>query len=118
MKTSTVLKKARSVLVQKGWCQESLAKNRYRHDVDPTNPNAVKFCAYGAIHHVLGLKDNQFFTNEVAVKAERYLKDALPTDVLWYSSVTLYNDRSSTTIQDVDSWFKRAIKLAKKDETV
>jgi hypothetical protein len=124
MKASTVLKKARKVLKTKGWTKGELARNKWRHKVDPTNPNAVRFCAYGAIYHVLGVKDTDFGTKEYdhsehikVNRVSRYLSATTPlNDMGWQTGVDTFNDRDATKFEDVDAWFKRAIRLAEKDD--
>lgn|ERR1700745_1030365 len=127
MKTSTILKKAKSVLIEKGWTKGELARNKYRHKVDPTSPSAVKFCAYGAIHNVLGAPDADYPNDGVSKVEEvaRYLKMVLPEqprsvefDPSWFCRPTLddYNDSDETTLKDMIVLFNQAIKLAKQDE--
>lgn len=117
MKASTVLKKARTLIKESGWTKGENARNKYRHKVAPTSPSAVKFCAYGAIHNVLGVKDtyNNSRTHEV-LDVGRYLSLTVPANRdTWFSSVDEYNDRDATTFEDVDRWFKNAIKLAQSE---
>lgn len=107
MKASTILIKARKLLNSTGHTKGVLARNKYRHKVDPTSPSAVKFCAYGALRKVLDLKNG-----------ERNIQDELVTKYLYRTvpnytwGVARYNDADSTTPEDVENWFNRAIGLA------
>lgn len=119
MKASTVLSKARKLIATTGHTKGELARNKYRHKVDPTNPNAVKFCAFGAIQNVLGVPDKGRVTDGTreVEKISWYLGKAIPADNgisrNWWS-VDDYNDHKNVTPSDVDKWFNRAIKIAKK----
>lgn len=123
MKTSTVLKKALNVLEGDGtrprWTRDAMARNKYRHSVRPTNPNAVKFCAYGAVCNVLGENAEDRISDEFR-SAESYLRSELPTSATewgnWFGrSIDAFNDRDETSFEDVRGLFKRAIKAAKHD---
>lgn len=113
MKSSEVLKKARALLLEKGWCKGELARNKYRHKVDPTSPNATRFCSFGAIHNILGIKDTHLLMDSRVRHVSTYLSDSLPEN---YYSLLVFNDNSTTSIKDIDALFTRAIKLAKKSE--
>lgn len=124
MKTSTVLKKALNVLEGDGsrpaWTKNTMSRNKYRHSVRPTNPNAVKFCAYGAVCRVLGENAEDAISPEYRA-AESYLKSELPAPSSsewgsWFGrSLDAFNDRDTTKFEDVRQLFKRAIKAAKHD---
>lgn len=116
MSASAVLKKARKLIAETGHTKGEMARNKYRHAVDATNPNAVRFCVYGAIHNVMGVKDTDY--NAGIPVVAQYLRQAVPAD--WsdgwgYRTIDGYNDRATTTPKDVDEWFAKAIKLAKAD---
>lgn len=119
MKASTVLSKARTLIATSGHTKGELARNKYRHKVDPTSHSAVKFCAFGAIQNVLGVPDKGRATDGTR-EVERvswYLGQAIPSDNgisrNWWC-VDDYNDLKTVTLKDVDKWFSRAIKIAKK----
>lgn len=115
MKASTVLKKARTLIARTGHLKGEMARNKYRHKVDPTSPSAVKFCAFGALHNVLSVSRSGCDGGVYVIS--RYLRDAIPengVDGYYGYTVDQYNDRKSTTPLDVDIWFARAIALAKK----
>lgn len=129
MKTSTVLKKALNVLeggrvvdgrvIAPAWTKDTMARNKYRHSVLPTNPNAVKFCAYGAICNVLNENEPKEWGNNfspVFKDAESYLKSELPVSnfTYWGTSIDLFNDNAQS-FDEVRDLFKRAIKAAKHD---
>lgn len=117
MKASTVLRKARKLIATSGHTKGELARNKYRHAVDPTSPSAVKFCAYGAIQNVLGVpKKNNNAEFKQVQDISSYLAKAIPTtngSQPWWT-VDHYNDLKNLTPKDVDRWFGRAIVLAKK----
>lgn len=124
MKDSTILKKARKLIADKGHCKGELARNKYRHKVDPTSLSAVRFCAFGAIYNVLGIPDDPGVTcwNNEGMRrvndVSRWLKDEIPyIEGLSFVTVDDYNDLDETTPKDVDNWFARAIKRAKNTES-
>lgn len=119
MKASVALSKARKLIKTSGHCKGELARNKYRHKVDPTSPSAVRFCAFGALQNVLGVPDKGRATTGTR-EVERiswYLGEAIPASAgfscNWWS-VDDYNDRNEITPKDVDKWFSRAIKIAQK----
>lgn len=119
MKASTVLSKARKLIATSGHTKGELARNKYRHAVDPTSKNAVKFCAYGAIQNVMGVKDSPSMNPDLQKVTEisRFLGSSIPAGYGsgWWS-VDEYNDRAGVTPKDIDNWFRRAITLAKRSE--
>lgn len=117
MKASAILRNARSVLANNGWCQGALARNKYRHEVDPTSKSAAKFCAFGAVHAAAGVKADASWDNEFD-QACGFLRDALPDEYAYWRSVDSFNDKKTTKKDDVLDLFDRAIKLAKKDEKI
>ena len=120
MKASAVLKKARKVLKEKGWCKGALARNKYRHQVDPTSGSAVKFCAFGALHHVMNIPNNKtgWEDYDKITEISAYLRLAIPHNSNVWSCWTIdsYNDHPNITAEDIDRWFADAIKLAKHSE--
>lgn len=117
MKPSTVLRKARKVLQTRGWTKGELARNKYRHKVDPTSPSAVKFCAYGAIYNVLGIKDINKYSKtaetEQILEVAQFLSQSISIPAgYWWLSLDDYNDDDQTTAKNIDLLFERAIKLA------
>lgn len=119
MKASTVLSKARKLIANTGHTKGELARNKYRHAVDPTSPNAVKFCAYGAIQNVMGIKDSPTMNPDLqkVTDVSKFLGATIPVACGsgWWS-VDDYNDRDEVTQKDIDNWFRRAITLAKRSE--
>lgn len=119
MKASTVLSKARKLIATTGHTKGELARNKYRHAVDPTSPSAIKFCAYGAIQHVMGVKDSPTMNPELkkVTEVSRFLGSTIPVGFGsgWWS-VDEYNDRDEVTTKDIDNWFRRAITVAKRSE--
>lgn len=67
------LKKARALIADpKHWTQRALARDRHRHEVDPTSPKADRFCALGACVSA-GLPEKT---------SSRLLRKCLGTDVV------------------------------------
>lgn len=122
MKASSILKKARKLIAEKGHCKGEFAKNKYRHKVEPTNKNAVAYCALGALECVLEIPrkyDSKTTTRRTEVQVvSEYLGRVIPEGSKcgrsWWS-VNTYNDYSHITPQDIDDWFGRAIVLAEKE---
>lgn len=108
MKTSTVLRKSLKVLEEKGWTKGPLARNKYRHEVKPNNPSAVRFCSLGAVAHVLGLNGERVFENDDLNDAIHALNEATP-----YWSIVGLNEDPNTKFGDVKVAFKKAIKNSK-----
>lgn len=122
MKTSTVLKRALKVLEGDGprpaWTKDTLARNKYRHEVRVTNPNAVKFCAIGAVSRVLGVNAAEENSPQLE-DAIGYLRSEVPVNPNswspWDTWIDTFNDREDTKFEDIRQLFKRAIKAAKGD---
>lgn len=120
MKTSTVLKKSLALLEGDGsrprWTKGTLARNKYRHEIRVTNPNAVKFCAIGAVSHVLGINAAEERSPEFD-EVVSYLRAEVPVDNYrpWNNWVDTFNDRDDTSFSDIRHLYKRAIKAAKGD---
>lgn len=116
MKSSEILTKARRLLKKTGHTKGTMARNKYRHQVDPTSPSAVKFCAYGLVYNVLGLKRHSLLDDEASKavgKVLDYLHNTVPVGIQQtWSSVIRYNDDRATTPNDVDQWLFKAIQLA------
>lgn len=119
-KTSTVLKNARDLMITSGWTKGALARNKYRHAVDPSSPSAVKFCAYGALNHVLGLRgDDPDSKEHIAAlnRLETVLKEQKDSGSPgFYNWLDSYNDAKTTTLKDIESLFNLAIREAKREE--
>lgn len=119
MKTSTVLKKSLALLegdgVRPNWTKDTLARNKYRHSVKVDNPNAMRFCAEGAVCRVLGESGDEL-PSDAYRNAVNYLRSEVPlSSDFWNNSVNGFNDRDTTKFEDVRQLFKRAIKAAKGD---
>lgn len=125
MKASTCLKKARKLIATTGHCKGGLARNKYRHKVDPTSKSAVKFCVLGALSNVLGVPDTIYSKNVEGIQniqnISEHLTKTIPehfsSRIGWWSNED-YNDNPNTTPEDIDNWLKRAIKSAKRSEGV
>lgn len=114
MNDSTVLRKARKLIATTGHTKGTFARNKYRHRVDPTSPSAVKFCVLGAIHNVLGVKAD-------AIHGSDYPRIGIISDHLHATATYRYgivplNDHMDTTPNDVDAWFVKAIRHARRLE--
>lgn len=115
MKTSTVLEKAKAVLVEKGWTQQAFARDERNRHSPIHSPEATCFCTLGALELVTG---HMARSTEHAVRAQTALERTLLKRVFGDDSpIQTFNDDENTTKEDVLAWFDRAIELAKERET-
>jgi hypothetical protein len=101
-KVLKVLRTARG-LVNKGWTTGSLAKNKAGKKVPVKSPEAVCFCAIGALRRA----EFKLGTPGTAAKARIELRKALPTDA-YTNSIVMFNDYSDDKNRVVNL-FDRAI---------
>lgn len=104
-----LLTRART-LVRKGWTQGSTSRNKYGHDVRVRNPNAVRFCAVGALSRALGKGGDA----ELLRDAWHALGTAIRGDSYggrWGESVVIgFNDSPGRTQREVVDTFTTALK--------
>lgn len=113
MKKSTVLKRALSK-IKKNWIQGASARNK-KGDVVPTHsPNAVSFCAVGAIQASIPLSFGNYFIKLGCFKLLEKAKSIYSTNPI--DSIIAWNDVHGRTKEEVIKTFEKAIKLALKEE--
>lgn len=96
-----VLKAARKILAaKKRWTQGTEARTPDGFTTNARDPNAVCFCAMGAMFKA---------ADDLCLPTPRFyaLKQASPD-----GSIVSFNDRDTTTHKDVRAWFDRAIAQA------
>lgn len=97
-KPKSILKKAKK-LIKKGWCKGAFARTASGESVPSDSPDAVKFCAIGAVNRArLALKYGSI--------DKRAALNLLPCNL------TQINDFSTTTEEDILNIFDEAIKKA------
>lgn len=111
-----ILTAARAKIVQ-GWCQNNLAQDCNGKDINALNPNAVSWCAVGALSHAAGCwsvaaKTNPDFSQTgwqalCQFSAANFLSSYDPDDIGW--AVSKWNDNPARTKDDVLNAFDRAI---------
>lgn len=111
-----ILIAARAKIAQ-GWCQNNLAVTSSGFDTNALNPNAVSWCAVGALSHAagcrsVGAKTNPDFSQTgwqalCQFSAANFLSSYDPDDIGW--AVTKWNDNPMRTQADVLAAFDRAI---------
>lgn len=102
MKTPVeVLKEARRLLVEKGWCQGAYARNVFGKAALHWDERADSFCAKGAVYRVTGLSD--------AGPAMKLLESCLPSG---HDAIAPFNDQVGRNRDDVVDLFDRAIAKA------
>jgi hypothetical protein len=98
MKASEVLIKARTVIEEKGWTQDVLARDEYNRAVDVKSAPACKFCALGALRSVWNPCNKK--------DPEIYLRDAMN------GYISYCNDNSRTRKEHVLMAYDFAILMA------
>ncbi len=102
-------------LIQKGWTKSYHAKDVNGKCVFATAPEAVSFCAAGAV--VRAIADNHPYgsnTEGPFIYCLSLLKKHIPVDKFsedFYSGnpITNYNDNPTTTKEDIVNLFQKAI---------
>jgi hypothetical protein len=101
---TALLIRARSFL-ERGWCREAAAVDMDGCEVDPTDPNAISWCAYGALM-AAGIPDDG--TDDSAfVRLDKEMCD----EGLGADSVGHFND-AQETVEPILAAFDRAIRSA------
>lgn len=101
--TKVLLQRARAVLTPDGaWTQGWFAKDKEGKTVTSDSKYATCFCAIGALERVC--ESDELYT------AAHALRPFLPPEA---SGVPGYNDRPTTTQQDILALFDRAIEACK-----
>lgn len=81
------LEKARKLLVEQGWCQKMLAKNKKNVYVSFLSPDAEKFCAMGAITKACYVKGSEKINYKLQDACLEVLEKDLPEN-----NIVRYND--------------------------
>ncbi|MFM7009062.1 MAG: hypothetical protein ACKO0Z_06965 [Betaproteobacteria bacterium] len=101
--TVEILKRAREIIAAPGaWTKGKDAINEKGEGVNPKSPNACAFCSYGAVLREVPLGEH--------FRVIDILREALPKG---YEMISLYNDHSITSHDDVLALFDRAIEISK-----
>lgn len=99
MKHSEILQAAKQLLIDKGWTQNTFARNAAGYHVSATHPNATCFCMIGALKAVND--------NVTPWETLKYFKiDHIPD----------FNDTIGRTLDQVLQKFDEAIERAKNAE--
>lgn len=110
MSTIATLRRAREWISNpKRWCQYAPACDRYGNRLNPTDYDAVRWCAAGCIERVLhgqpGYRDAVHALARHGLGLDFYA----PSLFLLLGKVSLWNDDSSRTHAEVLAAFDRAI---------
>lgn len=100
-KTKQVLEKALS-LIERGWTQGTGARDSFGRSVSIDAPDAVTFCAIGALTKVTGANSLRVIHNH------RLLLERAGAG----TGITNWNDSTKRTKEEVIAVFKKAIELA------
>ena len=92
-------------LVKKGWCKNHHAESKSGKVVDANSRCAVKFCASGALRRVT--KTNYDLLIACLHVVEQKLPK--PQGISDFNFITEYNDKVTTTKQDIIALFKNAL---------
>lgn len=112
MKASELLTRARArIALPEAWTKRWFARDAGGNKINETDPDAVCFCAIGAVSAECTEITGSRRIRQVE-DACTYLRREAPSQV----GVSHYNDRDTTTHADVLAWFDRAIAAAKKAE--
>lgn len=112
--SSDVLVSARDLIEETGWTQYAMARDCEGHPVDPHHPNAVCFCAAGALRRVVSGDSDETVEEEASrQRAITYLLSAAGTFTFKDSlTIASYNDYRLRTKEMALQWFDKAIALA------
>ena len=100
MNEREVLSKAADLLEEKGWCQDAMALDGEGGECESWEPEAVVFCAMGAVQQVCGVTEDspQETYNTMVTPALTRLGDFLPKrevgDGLWSGTPVSVLERS------------------------
>lgn len=97
--TAKILRKAAAIL-QRGWGRYTLARNAGGTPVDIENPQAVKFCAVGALIKAGDTKDRAFLELRVYVR-----------ETFHFDNVSDFNDMMAHREPVVAAMIATALKL-------
>ena len=114
MSLHRVLKEARALISDKeAWTKGAMARDKYGDIVYASSPNAVCFCAAGAVEQVSG--DPDIFHAAIAqlnaVVKEQYPELSFESFEKGLPCITVVNDTPETTHEDILKFFDAAIAL-------
>lgn len=113
--TLDTLRRARDwISSPKRWCQDVPACDRYGNHLDPTNYDAVRWCAAGSIERVLHGQPG--YRDAVHALAKLGLDCDAPSLFLLLGKVSLWNDAPERTHADVIAAFDQAIERLEKEQ--
>lgn len=101
-----ILEEARELLIQKGWTKGAFARKADRRSVNSYNPDAVCFCALGAVARAAKCSVQELEFDPVWDS----LCAALPTGVPHtQEGIIQFNDNADTTLPDIIDFLTKAI---------
>ena len=116
MKVSQILNKA-AELVEKGWCQDTEARDARGTEVPWDHDSATKFCASGAIRKVAN-EGHEGYVNITGPRS--VLEESLvPHDrkSMSYCSIPAWNDCPDQTQEEVVRALRKAAEISKGERT-
>lgn len=109
MNLLAILRGARRLIAEDGWCQFTMAVNRHDMKVDPSDPDAHCYCLLGSIWAVIPLMpDDPIKRYELADMAVVALQTTLKKKGQ-YSCLSLWNDNCNRNRYDVIALFDETI---------
>lgn len=103
--TAEMLRAARALIdTPEKWTQRQFAKDAAGHTIDFVNPDAVCFCACGALRRLHGING----------RVERVLADAMSSPSGEVAAVRIVNFNDTHTHAEVLAAFDRAIEEAER----
>lgn len=114
MNLLAMLRGARRLLAENGWCQHTLATDG-RYSVDVHSPKARCYCAVGALWAMIppDIDSANWHARKAVCNAASFIRDK----VLFMSLVD-WNDESTRSKYDVIEVFDKAISIAANDPSV
>lgn len=113
--TLDTLRRAREWISNpKHWCQDAPACDRYGNHLNPTDYDAVRWCAAGSIERVLHGQSG--YRDAVHALAKHGLDVDAPSLFLLLGKVSLWNDYRGRTHAEVLAAFDRAIEKLEKEQ--
>lgn len=119
MRSTQILEASLNVLETYGWTQQYYARDKSGDIAGPLSGNATCFCSYGAIKKAIGADFEGLNGGEYTSEVQDALT-SLEIAVIDYSglrtSIIDYNDRRTTTKEDILGVFRRAIEISRAAE--
>lgn len=107
--TATKLREAVD-LIDKGWIQGEYAQDEDGNHVSEYSPVACRFCAMGALYHVIG---NFGRAMDLAIVLNREIRVAIPD---FKFGVPTFNDEIAKSAADVSGMMRRAADRVEKED--